>query len=132
MSPTSLGLTAREKRLPTVTRATLFLVLSFTVSGCVRGWIYTDTVEPYCVDMEETPFSGGDARSGLKGISIPRVPGARVVWSSSAIGDAALEQGISTVHYCDRKVFSVIGGLWSSETIVVYGEAVPIAVAERS
>ena len=86
------------------------------------GWIYTDTVTPYCIDMEGTPVSGEGQTLSLKSVSIPRVPGARAMWSSNAIGEIAKENGISRIHYCDRETFSVIGGLWYTDALVVYGE----------
>ncbi len=72
--------------------------------------------------MEDTPVSSSSGSSGLKSISIPRIPGARTLWSSNAIADAATREGITQIHYCDRKVFSVLGGIWGSDSIVVYGE----------
>lgn len=59
--------------------------------------------------------------SGLKRINIPRVPGARTVWSSNAIYDAAKKQGLKTVEYCDRKQFSILNGIYGTDEIIVYG-----------
>lgn len=72
--------------------------------------------------MNHTASSGKESTARLKQISIPRVPGARTVWSSNAIGVAAKEGGIEKIHFCDKKRFSVLGGLWGTDAVVVYGE----------
>jgi hypothetical protein len=59
--------------------------------------------------------------AGLKSISIPRVPGAKTVWSSNSIYDAAKASNLKTVEYCDRKVFSILNGIWGTDEIIVYG-----------
>ena len=72
--------------------------------------------------MENTPSTGKHSSAGLKQLSIPRIPGARMVWSSNSIADAAAKNGITKVQYCDKKRFSILGGVWSTDSITVYGE----------
>lgn len=91
-------------------------------SGCSYGWIYTDTVEPLCTNMQSTVAEGNESTLGLKEVTLPRIPGARTMWSSNAIGDAARAAGIETVYYCDRKRFSLLGGIWGQDSVVVYGK----------
>ncbi len=100
-------------------RLFLVLILGFSLPAC--GWLYTDTVTPLCTNMKGTHIGEQSSRSKMKEISIPRLPGARLRWSSKAIGDAAREQGIEEIYYCDLKVFRVLGGIWGSEAVVVYG-----------
>lgn len=104
-----------------ILKATILLLVP-AISGCVSGWIYTSTVTPYCTDMKNTALTSTSSKSGLKQISIPRVPGARILWSSNTIHDAAKKAGITTVAFCDRKYFKVLGGIWEEDTIIVYGE----------
>lgn len=103
-------------------RSVVLIAVTVVLSGCVRGWIYTDTVEPYCTDMRRTELPPKASSSGIKSVTIPRIPGARTEWDSNAIGDAAKAGGIEELHFCDRKLFSLIGGLWKRDTIVVYGK----------
>jgi len=98
----------------------LITLLNLVLSGC--GYIYTNTVTPLCTDMRNTPASDKLGVGMQKNVNIPRVPGTTISWSSNAIIEAAHRAGLSKVHYCDLKRFSVLGGLWRSETIVVYGE----------
>jgi hypothetical protein len=104
------------------TRVFLISILALHLTGCTVGWVYTDTVEPYCADMDSTPVSQKSSGSSIKTFNIPRVPGARMIWSSNAIADAAAKEGIQTVQFCDKKRFSILGGLWGKESIVVYGQ----------
>lgn len=97
------------------------LLIVFSLGGCY-GWIYTNTVEPYCLDMDATSTAGASTSSSLKQVAIPRIPGARAMWSSNAIGDAVKKEGITKIHYCDKKTFRILGGLWGSDAIIVYGE----------
>ena len=98
----------------------LFLMLSFT--SCATGWLYTDTVVPYCTEMDSVTSKGTPSSSSLKMISVPRVPGLRATWSTNSIVDAAKENNLTNVYYCDRKRYSVFGGLWGSDSLLVYGE----------
>lgn len=97
------------------------LTVSIFLSGCIRGYLYTNTVEPYCTDMQATPIAERRSDSGIVSVAIPRLPGARTVWSSNAIGDAAQQAGIKEIYYCDLKRFSVLGGIYGSESLIVYG-----------
>lgn len=100
----------------------LLSIMSVFLSSCIRGYLYTNTVEPYCTDMQSTPRAERRSDSGIMSVAIPRLPGARTVWSSNAIGDAAKQAGIKEVYYCDLKRFSVLGGIYGSESLVVYGK----------
>lgn len=98
------------------------LLLSVFLSGCTTGYIYTNTVSPYCTDMQEIKTESKKSTSSLKQISIPTVPGSRTIWNSNSIADAAKQGGIEKIQYCDRKKFSIMGGVWGSDSIIVYGE----------
>jgi hypothetical protein len=112
---------AESKRLSWYFRILSLSMISILLTGCIRGYLYTNTVEPYCTDMQSTPRAHSRSDSGIVSVSIPRLPGARTVWSSNAIGDAAKQAGIKEVYYCDLKRFSVLGGIYGSESLVVYG-----------
>ena len=103
-------------------RALGLTLLALTLSGCVPGWLYTNISTPFCTNMGKVPSNAKTSRASMKSFSIPRVPGARAAWSSNAIGDAAKKNNMSVIYYCDRKQYSIIGGLWGRDEIVVYGE----------
>ncbi len=111
-----------EKQLLMVIRTFCLLSLILSFTACTRGWIYTNVTSPFCTDMGGVPTNGKSSSAGLKQISIPRIPGSRTLWSSNSIADAVKGSGIETIQYCDRTLFSVLGGLWSRDFVTVYGE----------
>lgn len=104
-----------------VNKLFFILLTSILFSSCIRGYLYTNTVTPYCTDMGGVVTEQESGFSGQKQINIPRVPGARTIWSSNAIYDAAKAKGLKIVEYCDRKQFSILNGLYGTDEIIVYG-----------
>ena len=72
--------------------------------------------------MRNTPVSSVVGSQPLKQISIPRVPGSRIRWSSNTINDIAKNAGIKKVAYCDRHLYRVLLGIWEEDSIIVYGQ----------
>jgi hypothetical protein len=72
--------------------------------------------------MDNVTADGRSSSAGLRQFSIPRVPGSRAVWSSNALADAVKENNIKEIYYCDREQFSILGGVWGNDTVVVYGK----------
>jgi len=109
------------------TRASLlFFALSCLCSevGCVApGYIFSDITEPYCDNMNNTPIGEREGVSDTKQFKVPYVaPGLTALWSSNAIGDAAKEAGLTELYYCDLHTLSILGGVWQSQNIIVYGK----------
>ena len=104
-----------------VTRVLFLVCLAVQLSACSYGWLYTDTVTPYCTNMKNTPVDSLSHSAGLKQISIPRIPGAAAQWDSNTIHDAALSAGITQVAFCDRRRFRLPLGIWEEDVLVVYG-----------
>ncbi|NBW39970.1 hypothetical protein EBR25_03095 [bacterium] len=102
-------------------RTIILIVAVLFFSGCFRGFLYTNTVEPYCTNMQSTPIGERRSDSGIVTVSIPRLPGARTIWNSNAIGDAVKQADLEEVFYCDRERFSILGGIYGSDSLVVYG-----------
>ena len=101
----------------------LFLLISVGLVGCAPGYIYTDIVEPYCTNMQNTPVGTKRGDTGIKQLKIPYTStGLNFVWSSNAIADAMKKGEIKQVQYCDLETFSVLGGIWKQQNIVVYGD----------
>jgi hypothetical protein len=91
--------------------------------GCTPGFIYTDITTPLVVNMDETPSANSTGRSDTKHIELP-ASGIRISaeWDSRAIGDAARQAGLETVHFADLQTISVLGGIWEQQRIHVWGE----------
>ena len=100
------------------------LTLSWSI-GCApaKGWLYTDTVEPFCTNMHNTPVGERVGVANTKQLKIPYLaPGLTAVWSSNALADAARNAGITKLQYCDLYTWSLLGGIWQQDNIIVYGE----------
>lgn len=99
------------------------ILISALLSGCTPGFIYTDIVEPGCTDLRGTPLGEKTVKGGAFRVEIPtsRID-LTAEWDSRAIGDIAKKNGISTVHSCDARVLSFLGGIFRKQEIIVYGE----------
>lgn len=93
--------------------AVLVIVLSLT--GC--GLIYTHTIEPLDVNLDQAPFVVDPEEGDIKHIHYY----VDVVWDSNAIGDIAKREGIDTVYYVDLEVLRVLG-VWGQYTVHIYGK----------
>jgi hypothetical protein len=91
--------------------------------GCLSGGIYTHVTEPLDVNLNETPVHDGGEGESWKTLRVPITSGlfVQVDWGSDAVGDAARSAGITTVHYADLEILSVLG-IWTQRWAVVYGE----------
>ena len=105
-------------------RLSFFLMpLLLILAGCAPGIIYTDITTPLTVDMDGNLRGSIRAERGRQSVKEPLTRlGLRAEWSGYAIGQAAKEAGFSAIRYADLRHRSVIGGLWESQTVIVYGE----------
>jgi len=101
-------------------------LLAFTVcsaSGCTRGFLYTDITSPLVTNMKRTMVGTTSAKLSSKQVTMPLVQGSlSALWNSRAIGDAAKQQGITTIYSADKRTVSVLGGVWEKQTVIVYGD----------
>lgn len=101
----------------------LAALAAVALAGCSSpGFLYTDITLPLTVDMGATPR----AREATCGVQrVVREPftgaGIRAEWAGYAPGEAARQGGIETIHYADIRRESVVGGVWSATTALVYG-----------
>ena len=98
------------------------LFICLILSGCSKSFIYTNITVPYCTEMNNVQSAGKVSNSKIKSLTIPRISGLCATWSSNSIVDAANENDIKTIFYCDRKIFSILGGIYSTDEIIVYGK----------
>jgi hypothetical protein len=91
------------------------LSLCLLLPGC--GLIYTHVVIPLDINADDAPVQEINGRSDWKTFQYF----VRVDWNSSAIADAAHAAGITRIYYADLEILSILGGLWSQQTAIVYG-----------
>ena len=91
---------------------TLLGLTSVFASGCV----FTDVKIPLDVNLEETKLGSKTGESSTQSVLW------LVAWGDSGTQAAAREGGIATILHADQKIFSILFGLYSRQTTVVYGD----------
>jgi hypothetical protein len=106
-----------------IERIAAALVVSFGLSGCLRGFVYTDVTLPLVTNMNVTKVGEPGGESKNMGFNIPfsRVP-VSASWHTQALGEAAKRNGISTIYFADVERLSILGGIWQSATLHIVGE----------
>ncbi len=101
------------------------IALSILCSACAPGFIYTDITEPVVTNMRDTVFSPTRAKGYSLEFKEPlTIVGLRTQIASQAIGDVAKTDGIFKIAYADIRTKSILGGIWSKKTLLVYGTPV--------
>lgn len=90
----------------------LLIVASFTFSGC----LFTHVEIPYDTDLDVTEF--GDKQGEASWNSVLWL----VAWGDAGTNAAAQNGGITTVRHMDKKILSVLFGLYHHEETIVYGD----------
>ena len=108
---------SRIARCATLLGLTVYLV---GATGCV----YMHVTEPLDVNFDNTPVH--DGRPGHESWNTLRIPVPVMLmfpfdWGTVAIGDAAREAGMTTIHYADLETLRVVG-IWTQRWAIVYGE----------
>jgi hypothetical protein len=99
-----------------------FIPLSIICSACAPGFIYTDITEPLVTNMRDTQYSATRGKGYSLEFKEPlTIVGLRTQIASQAIGDVAKNEGLSKIAYADIRTKSILGGIWSKKTLLVYG-----------
>ena len=101
----------------------LLLTPSCFIDGSIDGRIYTDKVVPYAYNMNETPLATKVCYVKDFKVQEP-VTGYNVQaeWMTSAVIEKAREAGIKQIHYADLRIFSILLGLYTRKTLIIYGD----------
>ena len=92
--------------------STLLGLASLFASGCV----FTDVKIPLDTNLEETKLGTKTGEASSQSVLW------LVAWGDSGTQAAAQEGGITTVLHADQEIFSVLFGLYSRQTTIVYGD----------
>ena len=108
--------------MPPLRHGLVLLTLTF-LPGCFSpsGWIYSNTIEPLDTNYDRTPVAPVDGPQGKGGIYRLRYQ-ASVEWNSNGLGDLAQKLGFTKLYYADLERLSILGGLFSSTFVHLYGE----------
>lgn len=91
------------------------------LGGCTYGFLYSDMTTPLVTNMDMTPANGDHAISTAHELRYP-LSALSLQWSSRAIGDAALQNNLSTIYYADQRTIAILGGIWKSSAVHVVGK----------
>jgi len=92
-------------------------VLTFLLSGCGVGIIYTHTREPLSLDMRPTKVVQTEKTGDIKHIQVNWIG---VAWDSAAFGDIAKKNGMNELYFADLEKLKVLG-IWNQYTVHLYG-----------
>lgn len=97
---------------------------AIALTGCsAPGLLYTDIVMPYTLDMNQN--SAGSRRITIDEYRI-REPvsgyGIYALWQNRDVQAAAREANISRIQYADRRILSILGGIYRQRTLIIYGD----------
>ena len=88
------------------------LLASILLSGC----LFTKVKVPYDTDLNQTTLGAKSGEAHM--VSVLWL----FAWGDAGTAAAARNGDISTVHHMDREVFSILFGLYTRNTTIVYGD----------
>lgn len=91
---------------------TFVLLAALLMTGC----LYVKVKAPYDTDLDQTVL--GDKKGEAQMYSVLWL----VAWGDAGTAAAAQNGGITTVNHMDVEVFSILFGLYSRTTTIVYGK----------
>jgi hypothetical protein len=92
-------------------RAACVVMATVLAGGCV----YVDVQRPLDTNFEKTELGAKEGRASSRSVLW------LVAWGDAGSKAAADDGGIEIITHADREVFSILGGLYSRSTTVVYG-----------
>lgn len=92
--------------------AAVLLLATTTLSGCV----YADVTMPLDTDLDKTTLGTKTGKS--EAFSVLWL----VAWGDAGTKAAADQGSIKTVNHADQNYFSILWGLFSRQTTIVYGD----------
>jgi hypothetical protein len=94
----------------------IMLVVVLTIMLILNGCLYTDIKAPLDIDANNTAIGSKVGTSTIESVLW------LVAWGDASTDAAAKNGNISVVYHMDQEVFSVLFGLYSKSTTIVYGE----------
>jgi len=100
------------------------VVLIGLCSGCaVDGRLYTNKIVSYSEDFDRTPrgskvcyIDDFKVKEPFSGYDVS------AEWMTSSVYEQARNADIGEIYYADLKIFSVMFGIYSQKTLIIYGE----------
>jgi hypothetical protein len=84
----------------------------FLLAGC----LYTNVLTPFDTDLNKTVLGAKKGTASNESVLW------LVAWGDASTAAAAKEGGITTINHMDRELFSILFGLYTKTTTIVYGD----------
>ena len=97
-------------------KRTTMLVFVIAIMVILNGCLYADIKTPLDIDANKTPIGSKVGTSTIESVLW------LVAWGDASTDAAAKNGNISVVYHMDQEIFSVLFGLYSKSTTIVYGE----------
>jgi len=94
--------------------ALLVVTLAFMV--VLNGCLYANIKAPLDIDADKTAIGSKVGTSTIQSVLW------LVAWGDASTEAAAKNGDISVVYHMDQEIFSILFGLYSKSTTIVYGE----------
>jgi hypothetical protein len=104
--------------------AVLLSAVGASLSGCVYGFLYQDTVMPLTKNSTNVPVSTVAGEGSTVELQEPFSGyGLWVEWGSHrGLGDVAQRQCVDLLSHADIRRERILGGVWKRTTVTVYGQ----------
>jgi len=97
-------------------KRTALLMVVFAFMVVINGCLYANVKTPLDIDVDKTEIGNKIGTSTVQSVLW------LVAWGDASTEAAAKNGNISVIHHIDQEVFSVLFGLYSKGTTIVYGE----------
>ena len=94
------------------TRFVILLLVIAMLSGCV----YANVMSPLDMDLDSTTLGQKTGEASIYSVLW------LVAWGDASTAAAAANGNISTINHMDQHTYSILFGLYSKSTIIVYGD----------
>lgn len=92
------------------------IVVALVTAVLMTGCLYTNVKTPYDTDLNKTVLGQKVGKADTQSVLW------LVAWGDAGTATAAKNGNITTVNHMDREVFSILFGLYTKTTTVVYGD----------
>jgi len=97
-------------------RAFRIMVVIAVAAMLMTGCVYSNIKTPLDTDLDKTEMGTKVGEASIYSVLW------LISWGDSSTAAAAKEGGMSTVNHMDRQIYSVLFGLYSRTTTIVYGD----------
>lgn len=101
-----------ELAMRSIKLAAVTVLVSLLLSGC----LYADYKAPYDFYIDKAALGAKEGRASVYSVLW------LVSWGDQGIPAAAKNGGITTVNHMDSETFQILFGIYTRQTIVVYGD----------